>query len=278
MSASRGNRGAELLPTLDALLPQTQCGRCGYPGCSAYAAALVAGEQTDRCPPGGEQTARALAQALERDFLPPDPARSAGFAPGMAAQIREQDCIGCAKCIQVCPTAAIVGALRFSHTVIADACTGCDLCLPVCPVDCIDLVPAPEPFDASLARDLFAAREMRRHATEKTPLARKKQPEPASTSSSPARTAIDPLASVRLKRTEAALARARRTGHPGAAKLESVLEQLQRRLAASEPSQHQPSPPPSSRRSAAPGSTPSARSNRPAADSWRQPPPPDRLR
>jgi Na+-translocating ferredoxin:NAD+ oxidoreductase subunit B len=104
---------------LDRLLPQTQCGQCGFAGCRPYAEAMVRGEaDIDRCPPGGDAGARALARA---------------------PVIVEADCIGCTKCIQACPVDAIIGAAKHMHTVIEPLCTGCELCIPACPVDCIVL-------------------------------------------------------------------------------------------------------------------------------------------
>jgi electron transport complex protein RnfB len=122
---------------IDGLLPQTQCGQCGYPGCRPYAEAIADGEAINRCPPGGEATIAALADLLGRE---PEPLDGEEAAPTVAV-IREEDCIGCTKCIQACPVDAIVGAARFTHTVIAAECTGCDLCVEPCPVDCIDMVP-----------------------------------------------------------------------------------------------------------------------------------------
>lgn len=133
---------ANLPARIDALLPQTQCRRCGYAGCRPYAQAIAAGEAAiDRCPPGGEATVVALARLLEREVVPLDVSRGTHHAP-VHAIIDEATCIGCTKCIAACPVDAIVGAAKLMHTVIADACTGCELCLPPCPVDCIDLVPA----------------------------------------------------------------------------------------------------------------------------------------
>ena len=131
-----------LADRLDALLPQTQCGRCTYAGCRPYALAMARGEAgTDRCPPGGDDTARALATLLGRTPRPVDPAYGEVQAPTVAL-IDEARCIGCARCLPACPVDAIVGAQKRMHTVIADLCTGCELCLPPCPVDCITMVPA----------------------------------------------------------------------------------------------------------------------------------------
>ena len=130
---------------INALLPQTQCGQCGYPGCRPYAEALLLGTaEIDQCPPGGAATARALGELLGKRSvgrMPADP------APGVAF-IDEPACIGCTRCVEVCPVDAIIGAATFSHTVIAADCTGCELCIPVCPVDCIRLDPRPAPLTA----------------------------------------------------------------------------------------------------------------------------------
>ncbi|WP_148254895.1 electron transport complex subunit RsxB [Aidingimonas lacisalsi] len=129
---------------IDALLPQTQCGQCGYPGCKPYAKAISEGEAINKCPPGGDSTIRDLADLLGREVRPLD-----GEAEDMpkVAYIREDECIGCTKCIQACPVDAILGAARHMHTVIIDECTGCDLCVDPCPVDCIDMVPRPSTLD-----------------------------------------------------------------------------------------------------------------------------------
>ncbi|MBC3950125.1 electron transport complex subunit RsxB [Pseudomonas folii] len=130
-----------LIQSIDALLPQTQCGKCGHPGCKPYAEGIAQGEAINKCPPGGDETVAALAQLLSVPALRVDPQR--GSAPAQVAFIREAECIGCTKCIQACPVDAIVGAAKFMHTVIVDECTGCDLCVAPCPVDCIDLLPLP---------------------------------------------------------------------------------------------------------------------------------------
>lgn len=124
------------------LLPQTQCGQCGYPGCRPYAEAIASGERINRCPPGGESTIQALANLLDVEPLPLD--EEVGVEkPKSVAVIREAECIGCTKCIQACPVDAILGAAKQMHTVIASECTGCDLCVEPCPVDCIDMVEIP---------------------------------------------------------------------------------------------------------------------------------------
>ncbi len=127
---------------IDALLPQTQCTRCGYAGCLPYAEAIARGEaEINQCPPGGTATIGALARLLGREALPLNPANGAE-APHRIAQIDESRCIGCAKCLPPCPVDAIVGAPRHMHTVLTELCTGCDLCIAPCPVDCIEMVPA----------------------------------------------------------------------------------------------------------------------------------------
>ena len=126
-----------LADRIDALLPQTQCRRCGYADCRAYAEA-IATDETDinRCLPGGEETIQALAAITGRAPIPLDPALGQ-FTPGTVAFIDEALCIGCTKCIQACPVDAIAGAPKLMHTVIEALCTGCELCIPPCPVDCI---------------------------------------------------------------------------------------------------------------------------------------------
>lgn len=132
-----------LVDEIDALLPQTQCGRCTYCGCRPYATALANAEaDINQCPPGGDATAAALANLLSREPRPVDPRFGSVPARPRVAWIDESACIGCVKCIQACPVDAIVGASKFMHTVIAEQCTGCELCIPPCPVDCIVMRPA----------------------------------------------------------------------------------------------------------------------------------------
>jgi len=134
-----------LIERLDRLLPQTQCGQCGFDGCRPYAEALAAGEaNVDRCPPGGDAGARALARLLDVPPLPYDRTRGIHKPPAVALVI-EADCIGCTKCIQACPVDAIIGGAKHMHVVVEPLCTGCELCLPACPVDCIVMVDAAEP-------------------------------------------------------------------------------------------------------------------------------------
>lgn len=128
-----------LIQRIDALLPQTQCGKCGHPGCKPYAEGIAKGEAINKCPPGGQETIAGLAHLLRVPVLDLDTSR--GEAPAQLAYIREAECIGCTKCIQACPVDAIVGAAKLMHTVIIDECTGCDLCVAPCPVDCIEMRP-----------------------------------------------------------------------------------------------------------------------------------------
>lgn len=126
---------------VDALLPQTQCGQCGYPGCRPYAEAIASGEaEINQCPPGGETTIIALADLLGMDAKPLNP-ENGEEKPKTVVVIDEQVCIGCTLCIQACPVDAILGAAKQMHTVITEECTGCNLCIPPCPVECIHIVP-----------------------------------------------------------------------------------------------------------------------------------------
>ena len=126
-----------VIDQIDAILPQTQCGQCGYPGCRPYAAAIVEkGEAINLCPPGGNDTVRRIANLLGRDDVP---ALAKGPAAPAVAIIDESLCIGCTYCRAACPVDAIVGAHQLMHTVIQQECTGCELCLAPCPVDCITM-------------------------------------------------------------------------------------------------------------------------------------------
>ncbi len=133
--------GDALVDAIDALLPQTQCAQCGYPGCRPYAEAVAQGEALNLCPPGGLETFAALKALLARED---DAFPSAPNPKPQLAKVREAECIGCFLCVRACPVDAIIGAPGFLHTVLEDRCTGCELCLPACPVDCIDLLQAPD--------------------------------------------------------------------------------------------------------------------------------------
>ena len=135
---------AALVEAIDALLPQTQCTRCGFDGCHPYAEAVADGRtDINRCPPGGDEGVARLAALLGRAPVPLDPDCGAPLPPSVAL-IEESACIGCTLCIQACPVDAIVGAAKLMHTVMLDTCTGCELCVPPCPVDCIAIVPVKE--------------------------------------------------------------------------------------------------------------------------------------
>jgi H+/Na+-translocating ferredoxin:NAD+ oxidoreductase subunit B len=154
--------------SLDAVLPQTQCTRCGYPSCRDYAAAIASGDaRINQCPPGGTETIVALAALTRRVPEPLNKDNGLEAAPKIAF-IDESRCIGCTKCLPPCPVDAIVGARQRMHTVLADVCTGCELCVAPCPVDCIVMVPllaSPLPSltlpDADLSRARFEARNAR---------------------------------------------------------------------------------------------------------------------
>ncbi|PJG58492.1 electron transport complex subunit RsxB [Aeromonas cavernicola] len=135
-----------IVERLDALLPQTQCGQCGYPGCKPYAEALANGDQINKCVPGGDATMHKIADLMG---VEPQPLGGAEAAVPVkkVAFIHEDQCIGCTKCIQACPVDAIIGATKAMHTVLASECTGCDLCVDPCPTDCIEMIPVPTTVD-----------------------------------------------------------------------------------------------------------------------------------
>ena len=135
--------GDPLVEKIEAILPQTQCGQCGYPGCKPYAEAIANGEEINKCPPGGVEGVQRLADLLGREVKPLD----AEEKPKQIAIIDENTCIGCTLCIQACPVDAIVGAAKQMHTIIAQQCTGCELCLPPCPVECIRMEPIAQNID-----------------------------------------------------------------------------------------------------------------------------------
>jgi Na+-translocating ferredoxin:NAD+ oxidoreductase subunit B len=152
-----------LTEQINALLPQTQCTKCGYQGCLPYAEAIAAGEAINRCPPGGPETIQQLALLTG---LPPQPLNPEVGEHSVlrVAVIREDECIGCTKCIQACPVDAIVGAAKLMHTVITPHCTGCDLCVAPCPVDCIDMISVGQDIAAPSAEqsDIWKLRYQRR--------------------------------------------------------------------------------------------------------------------
>ncbi|WP_336767496.1 electron transport complex subunit RsxB [Pantoea endophytica] len=131
-----------IVEQIDEILPQSQCGQCGYPGCRPYADAVGNnGEAINKCAPGGEQTMLKLAALLNVEPQPLDGGADVLEPIRTVAWIDEENCIGCTKCIQACPVDAIVGATRAMHTVLSDVCTGCDLCVAPCPTDCIEMRP-----------------------------------------------------------------------------------------------------------------------------------------
>ena len=139
------NSQIALIQNIDALLPQTQCGLCGHrDGCLPYARSIAEGEEANKCVPGGQPVADALATLLKRPQLLAEesvwPIQSDGRPQRMKAVIREDECIGCTKCISACPVDAIIGSGKLMHSILTDLCTGCELCIPPCPVDCIDLI------------------------------------------------------------------------------------------------------------------------------------------
>ncbi|KTD69610.1 MULTISPECIES: RnfABCDGE type electron transport complex subunit B [Legionella] len=148
---------------IDALLPQTQCGECDFPGCLPYAEALAQGTTTiNKCPPGGVATVKALGALLHVDPTPYLSEALANTRPPSVAVIREAECIGCTKCIKACPVDAIIGSGKLMHAVINHECTGCGLCVAPCPVDCIEMVTLPEiSYDKELARKRFHAKQSR---------------------------------------------------------------------------------------------------------------------
>jgi len=153
----------ELAARIDAVLPQTQCRRCGFDGCRPYAEAVAQGEAINRCPPGGDAVIETLSRLTSRPVVHLDATRGV-HGPLVVALVDEARCIGCTLCIAACPVDAIVGAQKRMHTVLSALCSGCELCLPPCPVDCIAMVPAGRAWsaeDARAARARFEARGRR---------------------------------------------------------------------------------------------------------------------
>lgn len=151
------NSPISLVQSIDALLPQTQCGLCGHrDGCLPYAQSIAEGENANKCVPGGQPVADALAALLNRPKLMAEesvwPVQADGRPQRIKAVIREDECIGCTKCISACPVDAIIGSGKLMHTILTDLCTGCELCIPPCPVDCIDLVEDQQPLPTEAQR------------------------------------------------------------------------------------------------------------------------------
>lgn len=175
-----------LADRLDAALPQTQCTRCGYPDCRAYAEAIADKKaDIDQCPPGGQTGVARLAAVMGVAEKPLNPSFGIEIQTELVARVIEADCIGCTKCIQACPVDAIIGGPNLMHTIITAECTGCELCVPPCPVDCIEMIEAPElpvPFlRAPHSLDRYRARAtrlVRWQAEDEAARARKKASNP----------------------------------------------------------------------------------------------------
>lgn len=152
-----------LVKEIDALLPQTQCTECGYSGCLPYAEALAQGlAPINKCPPGGIATIQALGALLHVDPAPYESEALMHTRAPSYALIREEECIGCTKCIKACPVDAIIGSAKLMHTVIEHECTGCGLCVAPCPVDCIEMIDAPtHEYDKDIARQRYHAKKTR---------------------------------------------------------------------------------------------------------------------
>jgi electron transport complex protein RnfB len=214
-----------LIEEIDAILPQTQCRRCGFSGCLPYADA-IAEERADinQCPPGGDEGIRKLAKLLGKSPLPLNPAHGS-HEPERVALIHEDACIGCTLCIRACPVDAIVGATKQMHTVIAAECTGCELCVAPCPIDCISMIPRERlgcsagnqldnTHDGSGRDDRAAAdRARKRYRYRLRRLEREKREKEARTAQKPEAVAVTNSSSVAENRKktaiQAALARAR---------------------------------------------------------------------
>lgn len=231
------NAQTNLISAIDALLPQTQCGKCGHPGCQPYAAGIAAGEAHNKCPPGGTATILELSALLQRPALPLDSPYP--ITPSQRAVIREADCIGCTKCIQVCPTDAILGAAKLMHTVIESECSGCELCLAPCPVDCIDLVAVPAPVDrpaerrrAQYYRRRFDARQARLQRDRECLEAERQRRQVPPAVSTPAETPATADAALKPLKIAAAMARValqkaeRQLAQYGTPALEAQVQQL----------------------------------------------------
>ena len=220
MSAPAASDTAALAARLLDALPQTQCTRCGYPDCAAYAQAVAAGEAAiNQCPPGGAEGVQRLAALTGRPVLALNPEHGTE-APRSVAWIDEAWCIGCTLCLPACPVDAIAGAHKRLHAVIDARCTGCELCVPVCPVDCIALVPASgertgwaawSAAEADQARERYAFHRLRTARAEREHAARLEAKARAKLADLPAASQHTDPATLERKRAviEAALARAR---------------------------------------------------------------------
>ncbi|MES2956506.1 MAG: electron transport complex subunit RsxB [Pseudomonadota bacterium] len=215
-----------LAQRINAALPQTQCTRCGYPDCAAYAQAISGAEaEINQCPPGGAEGITRLAAITGRPPLPLNPDKGSE-GPRHLAVIDEAWCIGCTLCLDACPTDAIVGSNKLMHTVIEPYCTGCELCIPVCPVDCISLENVTEertgwaawsPADAAQASNRYEIHSLRRMEDVGRNQKRLEEKAQAVLADLPGHSQhTDPLV-LDQKRTviEAALARARARREPG---------------------------------------------------------------
>jgi Na+-translocating ferredoxin:NAD+ oxidoreductase subunit B len=152
-----------LVKEIDALLPQTQCGECDFAGCLPYAEGIAQGlAPINKCPPGGVETLKALADLLDLDPLPYIKEMEQNTRPPSVAIIRESECIGCTKCIKACPVDAIIGSAKLMHAVLSHECTGCGLCVSPCPVDCIEMVElTAAQYDKNQAKARFHAKKAR---------------------------------------------------------------------------------------------------------------------
>lgn len=133
-----------IVEKIDAILPQSQCGQCGYPGCKPYAEAICNGDLITKCVPGGRETVVKISEILGVDVPTVDGMED---PVEMVAFIDENMCIGCTKCIQACPVDAIIGTNKMMHTILPDLCTGCELCVAPCPTDCISMIPVKKDID-----------------------------------------------------------------------------------------------------------------------------------
>lgn len=213
-----------LVDQIEALLPQTQCGKCLHPGCRPYAEGIAAGEAINHCVPGGADTIADLAALLDKPVLVLDPAYGIEPATRRVAHIREAECIGCTKCIQACPVDAIVGAAKLMHTVLIDECTGCDLCIAPCPVDCIDIHDFPKVTDKA-AKRAIADHNRARYEARNARLAREQADKAAAPAITPSAASDAAVADNAARPTDKSLVIA-------AALARSNLKKAERKLAA----------------------------------------------